>query len=360
MKSTIFSFVAIALVSTALCQVAQTDWTLVDPDRDDREVPCMVWYPSDNPGPYPTVVFAHGFVMAPGDYEGLAEALVGEGYVFVSIGTEQGFAPSHEAYGQDLAFVAEEISANAVGGVLDGAFDGRIAIGGHSMGGGASWLSAASNPPADAFFVFAPAETNPSAIASGASIEAPAMVVSGTEDAVTPSATQHEPIYEAAVNSPCRAFVSIPDGGHCGYADPGTLCDFGELGFQGLSHAEQLALSVSVVVPWLDAFLRDDPSGLDALEQAATSGGLELTLSCVLTVETQEPAAPEVFYQDPPSGLTLLNPTNHPMQATLWSVHGQKVLQHTLEPAAQWIPRVPYGLYVVTSGGVFSRTVVVH
>jgi len=127
-----------------------------------------------------------------------------------------------------------------------------------------------------------------------------------------------------------------------------------------LSHAEQLALSVSVVVPWLDAFLRDDPSGLDALEQAATSGGLELTLSCVLTVETQEPAAPEVFYQDPPSGLTLLNPTNHPMQATLWSVHGQKVLQHTLEPAAQWIPRVPYGLYVVTSGGVFSRTVVVH
>ena len=149
MKSTIFSFVAMALVSTTFSQVAQTDWILVDPDRDDREVPCMVWYPSDNPGPYPAVVFAHGFVMAPGDYEGLAEALVGEGYVFVSIGTEQGFAPSHEAYGQDLAFVAEEIATNSVGGVLDGAFDGRIAIGGHSMGGGAAWLSAETNPPVD-------------------------------------------------------------------------------------------------------------------------------------------------------------------------------------------------------------------
>lgn len=349
-----------ALVSTALCQVAQTDWTLVDPDRDDREVPCMVWYPSDNPGPYPAVVFAHGFVMAPGDYEGLAEALVVEGYVFVSIGTEQGFAPSHEAYGQDLAFVAEEISANAVGGVLDGAFDGRIAIGGHSMGGGASWLSAASNPPADAFFVFAPAETNPSAIASGASIEAPAMVVSGTDDAVTPPATQHEPIYDAAVNSPCRAFVSIPDGGHCGFADPGTLCDFGELGFQGLSHAEQLALSVSVVVPWLDAFLRDDPSGLDALEQAATSGGLELNLSCALAVATPQSEALEVFYQNPPLGLTLLNPTNHLIQATLWSVHGQQIVQHTLEPATQWIPRVPNGVYVVTSSGALARTVIVQ
>ena len=334
-----------ALVSTALCQVAQTDWTLVDPDRDDREVPCMVWYPSDNPGPYPAVVFAHGFVMAPGDYEGLAEALVGEGYVFVSIGTEQGFAPSHEAYGQDLAFVAEEISANAMGGVLDGAFEGRIAIGGHSMGGGAAWLSA---------------ETNPSAIASGASIEAPAMVVSGTDDAVTPPATQHEPIYDAAVNSPCRAFVSIPDGGHCGYADPGTLCDFGELGFQGLSHAEQLASSVSVVVPWLDAFLRDDPSGLDALEQAASVGGLELTLSCPLTVEAQESEALEVFYQNPPTGLTLLNTTNQPMQATLWSAQGRKVLDYALEPAMRWTPHVPNGVYVVTSGGAFARTVIVQ
>ena len=43
--------------------------------------------------------------MAPDDYEGLAESLVEAGYVFVSIGTER-FMPSHEAYGQDLAFVA--------------------------------------------------------------------------------------------------------------------------------------------------------------------------------------------------------------------------------------------------------------
>lgn len=360
MKKTTLLFVIAAQALSVLGQVSQTDWPLVDPDRNDREVPCTVWYPTDAPGPYPAVVFAHGFVMAPDDYEGLAEALVGEGYVFVSIGTEQGFSPSHEAYGQDLAFVAEELSTNAVGGVLDGAFDGRIAIGGHSMGGGASWLSAESNPPVDAFFVFAPAETNPSAISAGASIAIPAMVVSGTGDAVTPPATQHEPIYEAAVNSPCRAFVSIPDGGHCGYADPGTLCDFGELGFQGLPHAEQLALSVSVVVPWLDAFLRDDPSGLAALEQAAASGGLDLALSCELSVETPEPRALEVFYQDPPSGLTLQNTTNRSMQVTLWSVYGRRVLQQTLEPATHWAPRVPKGIYVVTSSGASARKVIVQ
>lgn len=360
MKKTLLLLAAATCVQSASGQVAQTDWTLVDPERNDREVPCMVWYPTESPGPYPAVVFAHGFVMAPDDYEGLAEALVEAGYVFVSIGTEQGFAPSHEAYGQDLAFVAEEISGNAVGGVLNGSFDGRVAIGGHSMGGGASWLSAESNPQVDAYFVFAPAETNPSAISAGALIEVPALVVSGADDAVTPPATQHEPFYEAAVNSPCRAFVSIPDGGHCGYADPGTLCDFGELGFQGLSHAEQLALSVSVVAPWLDAFLRDDPSGLDGLEQAAISGGLDLTLSCALSVETLQLDALEVFYQDPPSGLTLRNTSNHPLQVTLWSVYGCAVVQRTLEPGMQWVPRVPNGVYVVTSGGAFARSVIVQ
>ncbi|MGB2134982.1 MAG: T9SS type A sorting domain-containing protein, partial [Flavobacteriales bacterium] len=165
---------------------------------------------------------------------------------------------------------------------------------------------------------------------------------------------------EAAVNSPCRAFVSIPDGGHCGYADPGTLCDFGELGFQGLTHAEQLALSVSVVVPWLDAFLRDDPSGLDELEQAAASGGLELTLSCALSVVTPQPEALEVFYQNPPTGLTLHNTTNCPLQVALWSVYGRLVLQQTLGPTAQWIPRLPNGLYVVTMDGSAGRAVMVR
>ena len=347
-------------------EVGQTEWLFIDADRGDREIPCVVWYPAEDDGvtpaagEFPTFVMAHGFVMSPLDYEGLAAALVSEGYVFASLGTEQGFAPSHADYGLDLAFVADQVASGEIVGVLSASSNGRVAIGGHSMGGGASWLAAAEQPAIDAVVAFAPAETNPSAIAAGEEIAVPVLVVSGSDDSVTPPATQHEPIYASAVNAPCRAFVSIPDGGHCGFADPGTLCDFGELGFQGLSHAEQLALSVSVVVPWLDAFLRDDPSGLDGVEQAASVGGLELTLSCALTVEAQESEALEVFYQNPPTGLTLLNTTNQPIQATLWSAQGRKVLDHTLEPAMRWTPQVPSGVYVVTSGGAFARKVIVQ
>ena len=101
-------------------QVEQTQWTLVDAERDDRQIPCEVWYPSEPASTLPAVVFAHGFVMGADNYTGLAAALATEGYAFVSIATEQGFTPDHEAYGQDLAFVANEIAANAVGGVLEG------------------------------------------------------------------------------------------------------------------------------------------------------------------------------------------------------------------------------------------------
>lgn len=341
-------------------QVEQTQWTLVDAERDDRQIPCEVWYPSEPASTLPAVVFAHGFVMGADDYTGLAAALATEGYAFVSIATEQGFTPDHEAYGQDLAFVADEIAANAVGGALEGQFNGRTAIGGHSMGGGAAWLSVAAQPQIDAVFALAPAETNPSAIAAGSAMNVPAMVVSGVDDAVTPPAVHHDPIYGSAVNAPCRALVSIPDGGHCGFADPGTLCDLGELGFQGVSHAEQLALTVGVVLPWLDAFLKDDPAALDALEQSANDAGLDLELSCELGTypESAEPMGFEVAYQNPPAGLVLKNRAETPICLTLWSIHGTRVMSRTLEPLERWAPDVQNGMYVVTAEGFPARSVV--
>jgi hypothetical protein len=48
------------------------------------------------------------------------------------------------------------------------------------------------------------------------------------------------------------------------------------------------------------------------------------------------------------------------MQVTLWSVFGRPVLQQTLGPSAQWIPRLPNGMYVVTSGGAYARSVIVQ
>jgi hypothetical protein len=157
------------------------------------------------------------------------------------------------------------------------------------MGGGASWLAAAQNTDIDAVVAMAPAETNVSAIAAGENITVPVLVLSGSADAVTSPSDQHEPIYNAAVNSPCRAFVSIEEGGHCGFADPGTLCDLTEFGFSGLSNEEQQALTLAMAVPWLNYFVRDEPSGLDEMSAvAASSPILSLDLSCAMGIAVQK------------------------------------------------------------------------
>lgn len=342
-------------------QVGQTEWTLIDTERNDREVPCSVWYPEALNTTYPAVVFAHGFVMGPADYEALAQGLVEAGYVFVSLGTEQGFAPDHAAYGLDLAFVATQVVANSVGGVLDGLFNGRVAIAGHSMGGGAAWLSAEATPLVDAFIGLAPAETNPSAVAAGAAINAPTLVLSGTGDAVTPPSTQHVPLYESIGAAECKAFVSIVDGGHCGYADPGTLCDFGELGFQGLSHAEQVALTLDVVVPWLDAFLSDDPNALSALDGVvAETADLESEIDCVTSIPVSAGVHFELFVGCSEGHSAVSHTSDEAERIQLWSSTGILVAEKAVMPGETWRVNLSSGLYIATSNQALPQKFVMR
>ena len=99
----------------------QTNWLIIDEERDNREIPCVVWYPAEESsaeaiplgGDFPVFIMAHGFLMSATDYEDLALLLVNSNYVFVALDTEQGLMPDHESFGLDLSFVANQI----VGGV---------------------------------------------------------------------------------------------------------------------------------------------------------------------------------------------------------------------------------------------------
>lgn len=352
-----FSMFFLCGFANAQWEVGQTDWLLIDESRDDREIPCSVWYPAvasgseiePEMGTFPSFVMAHGFLISSMDYTGLAEALVGAGYVFVSLATEEGFVTSHGDYGLDLAFVANRTAEGDIPGLLSESTNGRVAIGGHSVGGGASWLAAAQNPDIDAVVAMAPAETNVSAIAAGENITVPVLVLSGSADAVTSPSDQHEPIYNAAVNSPCRAFVSIEEGGHCGFADPGTLCDLTEFGFSGLSNAEQLALTLAMAVPWLNYFVRDEPSGLDEMSaMAASSPILSLDLSCAMGIAVQKFPFWQI-YPNPSQGAGKIeNQSCEILTFRVFNGLGQQVMSDLdIYPSGEIILHFNSGLYVV-------------
>ncbi|MBL8010355.1 MAG: dienelactone hydrolase family protein [Flavobacteriales bacterium] len=250
--------------------------TFTDPTRGGRQIPCEVFYPATTAGAntpvatgrFPVLAFGHGFVMTVGAYANFRDAFVPEGFILVLPTTEGGFLPSHGNFGLDLAFVVGAM--RSLDTDAGSPFFGRVfptsAVLGHSMGGGASFLGAASSPLVTTVVNFAPAETNPSAIAAAATVTVPTLVFAGSEDCVTPAASNQLPMYTSS-GSACKAYVSITGGGHCYFANSNFNCSFGETTCGGpgsLTRAQQQDAAQDLALLWLKRYLKDDPAAGDA------------------------------------------------------------------------------------------------
>lgn len=296
-------FIAASFV--AQFQVGHLPAGFTDPSRNNRYITCEIYYPATTAGDFaplaagqfPFVVFGHGFVMDYTAYANITEALISEGYILIYVETEGGFAPVHSDFGLDLAYMADHFydeSANAAS-LFYASIQDRCAIMGHSMGGGSTWLAAATSTSVDCIAGLAPAETNPSAIAAASNVTVPAIVFSGSSDAVTAPATNHTPIFESTA-SECKYFVNIIDGSHCGYADSGSLCDFGELGFAGLSREEQQAITHDLLLAFFDVYLKDISSGSTIIQgYDNTQSNTETQIECFVGLEEGEPSEMSVY-----------------------------------------------------------------
>jgi dienelactone hydrolase len=285
------------LVAGRVCaqfEVGHVSATYTDPTRSDRSIACVVYYPSISTGDavpvadgtFPFIAFGHGFVMDYTAYQNITDVLVASGYVMIYVETEGGFAPEHLDFGLDLAYVADHFyeENSTAGSLFQSHLIDRCAIMGHSMGGGATWLAANTSESVDCIAGLAPAETNPSASAAASNVNVPALVLSGSSDAVTPPANHHIPIYEGTA-SECKIFVDILNGSHCGYADSGSLCDFGEFGFNGLSRAEQQVITHDLLLAFFDFHLKDLSTGNTTLQNYDdTQSNVEMLIECLSSV----------------------------------------------------------------------------
>jgi len=296
------------LVAGRVCaqfEVGHVSTTYIDLTRSDRSIACEVYYPSTMAGDavpvadgtFPFIAFGHGFVMDYTAYQNITDAIVTSGYVMIYVETEGGFAPAHADFGLDLAYVADHFfEENATAGSLfQSHLIDRCAIMGHSMGGGATWLAATTSASVDCIAGLAPAETNPSAIAAASNVNVPALVLSGSSDVVTPPADHHIPIYEGTTTE-CKIFVDILNGSHCGYANSGSLCDFGEFGFNGLSRAEQQVITHDLLLAFFDFHLKDLSTGNTTLQNYnGTQTNVEMLIECLSSVAQSDSPGMLVF-----------------------------------------------------------------
>ena len=262
-----------------------------------RNIGTEIYYPATSngtntpivAGDYPVIVFGHGFAMAWDAYQNIWEALVPQGYIVAFPRTEGGLlpAPSHNDFGLDLRLVETLIQemGNTSGNILFGNVSPNGAIMGHSMGGGSTFLAASNNtsPTLRTVVGLAPAETNPSAISAAMSVTVDVLVLSGSNDGVTPPAQHHLPIYNA-VNNDCKFFVSLIGGGHCRFANANFNCEFGESTSGGpgsLTRPQVHAITNNTIIPWFNFKLKGDCAGWSQFQNyLANESNVTVTDDC--------------------------------------------------------------------------------
>ncbi|MFH1081373.1 MAG: hypothetical protein V1766_14150 [Pseudomonadota bacterium] len=281
--------------------IGSTTRTFAGSPGSAGSIPVRIYYPAksigaDAPvadGRFPLVVFSHGYQQAPLDYRYVWECLVPAGYIVALTDKLSSTATiAIDAYAADINFVLAELYRLASGGdaVLGLHLETTSVLLGHSTGGGASVIAAANaasngSRRATTLAILAPlgqtygpiTGTAPYIVAGGAVL--PTLILTGGKDCICPPASHARLIYNNLHTGYVKYLVTVTDGDHCGFSDasgPGKiLCESTEsasclfLQGQTIDPARQNALTVQLLRPWLDRFLKGDTNAWTTFRERA-------------------------------------------------------------------------------------------
>jgi Secretion system C-terminal sorting domain len=327
----LFTLLLLVILTVTKAQTYQTghiSFAANDAERNNRNVTAEVYYPANTAGDnvpladgqFPIIVFGHGFLMQYSVYNNLWEPLTQNGYVCAFLTTEGGIAPNHSNFGLDFVFIKNTIQADAANNA-NSPFYQKIAATsaymGHSMGGGSGVLAAQTDGNVTTYIGLAPAVTNPSSVDAAAEVSVPALIFSGSADAVTPAQTSHTPIYEG-LTSNCKVFVSITGGSHCYFANTGSVCELGEGGGSfTVSRTQQQTITNNLLLPWVNYWLKNDAQALSTLnQQLATETGITFLSNCaqITNVNTSTIVKPTVYPNPITNNLYIDKGSNTPIK----------------------------------------------
>ncbi|MGK5530989.1 alpha/beta hydrolase family protein [Streptomyces sp. URMC 129] len=168
-----------------------------------------IYYPTDtSQGTFGAVAISPGFTENQSAISWYGPKLASNGFVVITINTNNIF-DFPDARGTQLLAALDYLTTKSP--VANRVDKNRLAVAGHSMGGGGTLRAAAARPETiQAAVPLAPWDASKDWF----SVRVPTLIVGAENDLIAPVGSHAEPFYESLTNAPERAYLELESAGH--------------------------------------------------------------------------------------------------------------------------------------------------
>jgi dienelactone hydrolase len=168
----------------------------------------VIHYPTDtSQGTFGAVAVAPGFLGSSANYTWMGPRLASQGFVVFLINTDSRLDQPPSRGDQLLAALDYLVTASSVRTRID---PGRLAVAGHSMGGGGTLEAATDRPGLQAAIPLQPWHSTK----SWPNVQVPTMIIGAENDTTAPVAQHAEPFYGSIPATTEKAYLELNGADH--------------------------------------------------------------------------------------------------------------------------------------------------
>ncbi|MEH1101520.1 alpha/beta hydrolase family protein [Micromonospora sp. CPCC 205561] len=168
----------------------------------------VIYYPtSTSEGTFGAVAISPGYTAAWSSIDWLGPRIASHGFVVIGIETNSRLDQPDSRGRQLLAALDYLTQRSSVRGRIDAS---RLAVSGHSMGGGGSLEAAVARPSLQAAVPLAPWNLDK----SWSDVRVPTLIIGGESDSVAPVSSHSEPFYNTIPAASEKAYLELNGASH--------------------------------------------------------------------------------------------------------------------------------------------------
>ncbi|GAA3114381.1 lipase [Planomonospora alba] len=169
-----------------------------------------IYYPNDtSQGTFGGIIVAPGFTASKSSMAWYAERLASHGFVVFNIDTITR-SDQPDSRGRQLLAAADYLTTRASSAVRNRLDSSRIAVSGHSMGGGGTLAAAASRPSLKAAIPLTPWHTDK----TWNNVTVPTLIIGAENDSVASVSLHSEPFYNSLSSAREKAYLELNGASH--------------------------------------------------------------------------------------------------------------------------------------------------